>query len=245
MADPDQMVTAPERARPVTWGMPDAAAGWLLGQLGGVITVSLVVALSSVDIGDTDELSLGWTALAQVGLWFGFVGVPWFVARVKGNGLRRDFGIYRERWDRLRGLAVGIGTQLAVLPLLYLPILWLTHTDDSELERAARELTDRATDPLGILVLVAIVGIGAPIAEEILYRGLVFRSIERRFGTCPGIVGSGVLFGVSHFQLLQLPGLTVFGCILAYLTHRTGRLVPAIYAHVAFNMVTVIYLVAD
>lgn len=245
VADLDQTVTAPERARPVGWGMPDAAAGWLLGQFGGLVMFTLAVALSGVDPDNTDDMSLGWTAFAQVGLWFGFVGVPWFAARVKGNGLVRDFAVYGRPWDWAKGLAVGVGTQIVVLPLLYVPIFRLTDADSEELERVARDLTDRATDPLSVVLLVLIVGLGAPIAEEILYRGLLFRSIENRFGTWPGIVGSGVIFGVSHFQLLQLPGLAVFGCILAYLTHRTGRLMPAIFAHVGFNMVTVIFLVAD
>ena len=57
-----------------------------------------------------------------------------------------------------------------------------------------------------MLLLVLIVGVGAPIVEEIFYRGLLFRSIENRFGTWPGIIGSGVIFGSSHLrQWLQFP----------------------------------------
>lgn len=245
MSEPDQIVTAPEDVRPVRWGMGDAALGWLVAQMGGAITFSLVLLLSGVDGSDSDDLSLGWVAAGQLGLWLGFLGVPWFAARAKGNGLVRDFGVRGRPWDSVLGLLVGVGSQLIVLPLIYAPILVLFDKDSGDVEEVARNLTDRATDPLGVALLVLIVGIGAPIAEEIFYRGLVFRSIENRFGTWPGIVGSGVVFGASHFQLLQLPGLAVFGVILAYLTSRTGRLMPAIFAHVAFNMVTVIYLVLD
>ena len=243
MSEPDQIVTAPEDVRPVRWGMGDAALGWLAAQTCGAITLGLVAVLSGVD--EADDLSLGWLALGQLGLWLGFIGATWAAAQFKGNGLVRDFGVRGRPWDSIVGLGVGVATQLLVLPLLYLPIYVLFDKNSEDVEQVARDLTDRATDPVGVVLLVLIVGICAPIAEELFYRGLVFRSIENRYGTWPGIVGSGLVFGASHFQLLQLPGLAVFGMILAYLTSRTGRLVPAIFAHVAFNMVTVIYLVLD
>ena len=256
MSEPDQIEPVPappphRRAgdvdaagsRRVGWGLGDAAFGWLLGLVGGFLTGTMALVLSGVE--DGDDLPFGWFAFAQIGLWLGYIGVPWFAARIKGNGLVRDFGLRFRRWDSVLGLGVGLGSQLVVLPLIYLPILLLFDKDTSDVEQVARELTDRATDPLGVALLVLIVGIGAPIAEEIFYRGLVFRSMENRYGTWPGIIGSGVWFGAAHFQLLQFPGLAAFGIILAYLTHRTGRLAPAIFAHMAFNLVTVVVLVSD
>ena len=201
------------------------------------------MALSGVDADNTDDLSLGWVAVAQLGLWLGFLGVPWLAAKVKGNGLVQDFRLRGQPWDSILGLGIGVGSQLLLLPLLYIPVFLLFDKDNEDVEQVARALTDKATNPLGLILLVLIVGIGAPIFEEIFYRGLVFRSVENRWGTWPGIVVSGLVFGASHFNWLTLPGLTVFGGVLAYLTHRTGRLVPAIFAHVAFNMVTVINLV--
>ena len=245
MSEPDQIVSAPADVRPVRWGLGDAAAGWLIAQAGGAIAFGLVVVLSGVDVDHTDDLSLGWVAVAQLGLWFGFIGVPWFAARVKGNGLIHDFAVRSERWDSLRGLGVGVASQLVLLPILYIPIFLLFDTTQEDVSEVARELTDRATDPIGVVLLVLIVGIGAPIAEEIFYRGLLYRSLENRFGAWPAIVGSGVIFGASHFQPLQFLGLAAFGVVLAYLTHRTGRLAPAIFAHMAFNLVTVILMVTD
>jgi len=236
---------ASDGARPVRWGFGDAAVGWIIAQAGGLLAFGIVVAVTGVDADSTDDLSLGWIAAAQVGLWAGLLGVPWFAARVKGNGLVRDFGLRFQGWDSLTGLLVGLGTQFVLIPLLYLPIFTLFDVTSEELEEPARGLTDRATDPVGIVLLVLIVGLAAPIVEEIFYRGLVFRSLENRFGLWPGIVGSAVLFGASHFQGLQFPALTALGVVLAYLTHRTGRLGPAIIAHMAFNLVTVVFLVTS
>ena len=46
----------------------------------------------------------------------------------------------------------------------------------------------------------------------------------------------------SHFQLVQLPGLFVFGVIAAVVFQRTGRLGTAIWTHVGFNATTVVLL---
>lgn len=236
------MVSAPAGSRPVRWGLGDAAAGWLLAQFGGLVLGSLVFMLSGVD--ESDDLSLGWLAVGQLGLWFGMLGVPLFAARVKGNGAVADFRIWSRRWDPALGAAVGLLTQFLVVPALYWPIFSLFDVGVDDLEQPARGLTDRATDPVGVLLLVLIVGIGAPIIEEIFYRGLLQRALARRYGPWPGVIGSALVFGLSHFQLLQLPALVALGIVLARLTDRTGRLGPAIFAHMAFNMVTVVVLVA-
>jgi CAAX protease family protein len=237
-------MTAPERRTDVRWGLGDAAVGWVLAQIGGAIAVTIVLAIND-GTEELDDLSLAWVAVAQLGLWFGMLGVPLVVSRLKGNGPVRDFGLRVEAWDAVQGFAAGVGTQLFLIPLLYIPIFWLTDLDSSDLEDPARGLTDRATGPFGVAMLVLIVGIGAPIVEEIFYRGLLQRSLARRFGVWTGILGSALLFGVSHFQLLQLPALVLFGVVLGVLAERSGRLGAPIAAHIVFNMITVLFLVGS
>ena len=243
MSDPRPTVTAAGRHGAVRWGLGDAALGWVLAQLGGVVVASIVLAINDGAVEDIDDLSLTWVAVAQVGLWLGMLGVPLVAARLKGNGPVEDYGLRSAGWDAPLGFAAGLGTQLLLIPLLYLPIFWFSDLDTGDLEDPARGLTDRATDPLGVTLLVLIVGIGAPIIEEIFYRGLLQRALVRRFGVWPGILGSAALFGASHFQLLQLPALVVFGIVLGLLAYRTGRLAAPIAAHIVFNMLTVVFLV--
>lgn len=244
MSEPDQTLTAPAEGRvPVRWGLGDAAAGWVLAQVGGLIAFTVVIALSGVSTETTDDLPLGWLALAQLGLWAGLGGVPWLAARLKGNGVVRDFGL-RAAWvDPVIGLGAGIGTHV-LIALLYAPIFELFDLTSRDLEEPARGLTDRATDPVGVLLLVLVVGLGAPLVEELFYRGLLLRSLERRWGPGWAVALSAIAFGATHFQPLQFPALTLLGVILALMVQRTGRLGPAIATHVVFNMVTVIVLVA-
>jgi membrane protease YdiL (CAAX protease family) len=244
--------SAPERDTPPTrlapggprWGLGDAALGWLLGQIGGLLTVSFVLAAGGYSVDEFDELPLGLIVLGQVGLWAGLLGVPLVVSRTKGNGLVSDFGLTVRRTDPLVGGLWGFLTQFPIIPLLYWPIVQLANVDVDDLSAPARELTDRAVDPFGVVMLVVFVGIAAPIVEEIFYRGLLQRSLARRFGPTLAVIGTAVIFGVSHMQLLQLPALVVAGLVFGILAQRSGRLGPPIAAHIVFNMVTVVSLVA-
>lgn len=230
---------------PVRWGMGDAVGGWLLAYLSASILGAILYAAAgytSDEIRD-GELPLTMIALGYPPLWLGFVGVPVWAAAIKGNGWVRDF---RARWE-LRSLpsaaALGVVAQLVVVPLVSFPMLWLTDTTTDELGRPARELSDKATGAGGIVLFIVIVGICAPIAEELFFRGLVMRALEKRFGLTWGVVGSSVLFGATHFQFLQFPALTCAGLVFAWLVVRSDSLWSGVVGHMTFNMVTVVSLV--
>lgn len=222
------------------WGLGDAVVGWLLGLVGSIVTVSLVVAVT----GDAmDDVSLGWLAIAQVGLWAGLLAVPIVVSRTKGNGMVADFGFWGRPLDALTGAGAGLVTQFLIVPLLYIPIMYVFDIDSDDVGKVARDMTDRADGAAGIVILILIVGIAAPIVEEIFYRGLLQRSLERRLGAVPGLVATSVIFGISHFQLIQFPALVLAGLVFGLLAQRSGRLGPAIAAHLVFNMTAVVSLV--
>ncbi len=232
----------PERQR---WGLPDALVGWLVANLAGALLGVLLVSAFgyATDSESLKNLPITMVALQFPPLWIGFVGVPVLVAAVKGTGWIRDFRVRFRLRDIPVGLASGVAAQLILVPLLSLPILWLTNTDMDKLSEPARQLGDKVDSPLGVFLLFAAVAVGAPIAEEIFFRGLLLRSLEKRFGTVVAVVGSSVIFGATHFQALQFAALTGAGMVFALLTVRHDRLGPAIFAHMAFNGVTVASLV--
>jgi len=189
-----------------------------------------------------DPAPLWVTAVLQIPLWVGLVGGAVVVSRRFGTGdLRRDYGLRARRSDLL-GFPIGVVTQLVFVPLVSLPIIWLLGERSDELSEPARELTGRA-EGFGILLLALLVVGVAPVVEELFFRGLVLRSIQARYDNTLALVGSSVLFGLAHFQLLQLAALIMFGLVAGYCAQRTGRLGMSIYAHAGFNAVTVLLLV--
>ena len=193
---------------------------------------------------DDDTVTLTALLVGQLFVWAFLLGAPLVATRLKGNGPVADFGLRVEVGDIPRGLAIGVLTQAVLVTVLYIPILWLLGEFDSDdIEREARRVLD-STSGAGLIVLFVLIVVLAPIIEELFFRGLLLRAIERRFGSGWAIAGSSILFGLSHLQGIQLPALVMFGAIAAVLTVRSGRLGPAIFAHIGFNGWTFAILVA-
>jgi membrane protease YdiL (CAAX protease family) len=220
--------------RPPRWGLGDAAVALV------PIGLLTLLALAGGDEG-SDEATLGDLLVGQAVLWLFLAGVPLHAAGAKGNGVVRDFGVYARGPDVPGGLALGVFLQAVVVSLLYVPVFWLSDIDSDEVAEEARDLVD-ITSGLGLVVLVLVVGLGAPIVEELFYRGLLLRSLERRFGAGWALVGSTGVFALSHAQALQFPALVVFGAAAGVLALRTGRLAPSIALHVGFNAWTLFNL---
>lgn len=175
------------------------------------------------------------TAIMQVPLWLGLGAIPIWFAVKKGKGVVADLGLRMKVIDVPIGLAIGVACQLLLVPAVYLILRPLI--GEKDVSAAARELTDRATDPLSIVLVFLIVGIGAPIAEEIYFRGMAMRIFGRRLQPGWAILAAAAFFAVTHLQPLQFPALLAFGVILGILAWRSGRLGPSIWAHVGFNVV--------
>lgn len=225
--------------------MVDLLVAFVVGQVAvGVAVVLYAVATgATADDLTTEALSIGEIALLQVPLWLGLLVVPLVATRIRGNGAVRDLGLWMRWKDAPTGLAIGVACQFVLVPLVTLPIIELTGSSMEDVEEPARELTDKATGP-GVLLLILVVAIGAPIAEEVFYRGMLQRTLGRRLSLWPTIIITSVLFGASHLQPLQFVALASFGAVLSYLAHRTGRLGMSIWAHVGFNLTTVLILLA-
>lgn len=228
------------------WGMGDAVGGWLLAYSATAIMTALLLAAFGYSSDDAahNRLPLSMIALSYPPLWLGFVGVPIWAAATKGHGWVHDFRVRIRRIDVAVGVAAGLLTQLLLVPLVSYPWMALLHKDAHDLARPARELSDKAGSAPGIVLFALIVAVGAPLAEELFFRGLVLRSIEHRLGVVWAVVLTGVIFGATHLEPLQFPALAVAGMVFGLLAVRVDRLGPAVVAHMTFNATTVVSLLA-
>lgn len=181
------------------------------------------------------------TALMQLPLWFGLGAIPIWFAMKRGRGVVADLGLRFRAIDLPIGLAVGVACQLLLVPLIYTVLSRIIGVKD--VSAAARELTDRASSPISIILLFLIVGIGAPIAEEIYFRGMAQTIFGRRLRPQWAILAAAAFFAATHLQPLQFPALLAFGAVLGVMRWRSGRLGPSIWAHLGFNVVAAASLV--
>lgn len=232
----------------------DAPPPWSLGEVGiGVLAMlflsslaaSVVFAVAGIDAGERDDASMIVIALGSAGLWLAMGATVLVVCARHRVPIVEALRLRVRALDVPLGIAVGVVAQLVLVPVVSWPWLRLLEAlghDPGDLEEPACRLAEKADDPLGIALFVLVTVVGAPIAEEVFFRGFVQRAAVARMGRVVGVIGTAALFGLVHYQLEQLLALVVFGVVLGVLADRTGRLGPSIITHMAFNATTVVNL---
>jgi len=99
------------------------------------------------------------------------------------------------------------------------------------------ELILNTQDGRQILLLLLLVGVLAPLSEEMLFRGFIYPVLRFRFGIVGGIVLSASLFGAMHLDLVRFFPLALGGACLALFCEKSASIYPAIVAHSMWNTV--------
>ncbi len=92
----------------------------------------------------------------------------------------------------------------------------------------------------GVVFVIIRAVILAPIAEELVFRGLVFRRLKGYTNFWVGALVSSALFGLYHMNLAQGIYAFLFGIVLAAVYHRFNNLLAPILLHFAANLLSVI-----
>ena len=190
----------------------------------------------------TEIFVLAFYTIVFGGMWLTCLEV----SRRYGSGNPiRDFGLSWTWSDLWRGLLVFLIARVLQV-IVMLP--WSGH-----LERL-RRLTE-GLERVSILtfVLFAVVAVvGAPIVEELVFRGVLQRSLADRFGYGWAIPVQAILFGLYHatpgLGFSNVPyvlGLSAAGLALGWAAWRWRRLGPASSAHFYVNATSVAVLFAS
>ncbi|MGH9028657.1 MAG: lysostaphin resistance A-like protein [Acidimicrobiales bacterium] len=234
-----------------TW-VAFAVVGFLVGQVVSAVLLYVAAAVSG-HLSDIASLSAravppAWVVVVElVGLWIGFGGAVVAASRTRGSrSIVRDMRIGLRPSDLVVGPVVGLGAQLLLLPLLYLPLEPLIPHLSKRLSQPAKHLTGGfpGTDLAVVAVLTVLV---VPVVEETFFRGLLLNGFLAAFGRTGRVIGpvlsccvTGIAFGLAHFEPLQLLGLAAFGIVLSVMAYRLKRLGPCMLAHAAFNLVAIL-----
>ena len=235
------VVAEPERADGTAdrWPAWYAPAGFLIG-LGVTLLLGGIIAAFAIALGGSPDGSPLRTALATLAQAVAFVGTAVFLAGRVGTPIPADFGLRTIPIRR----AVG-ATALAVVAFYLLSAVYAAIVRPSGEQDVLEALgADEGTAYLALTAVVVLVV--APVAEEIFFRGFVYRALRNRFSTpvSAGIVG--VVFGSIHYSgpdtLTLLPVLALLGVTFCLLYEWSGSLYPAIALHGINN--TAAYLVS-
>lgn len=162
-------------------------------------------------------------------LVFGF----WYAVRENKWHYRPD---YRPlfQFKRIAGLvAIGLFGQYAIGVMVGLLRYLMPGIFSSYYDNVTEILSLQNGSPFLVLLLVVIVG---PIAEEVMFRGVIYGGLRTCIPMDLAAVMSGVMFGIFHKNLVQGLYAFVFGMILAYIFEKTQSIWGSILMHVAFNL---------
>jgi membrane protease YdiL (CAAX protease family) len=104
------------------------------------------------------------------------------------------------------------------------------------IERSESQLAAIPHLHISLLVMSVLI---APVAEEYLFRGLLYRALDREWGGWRAALGSAAFFAVYHPFLAWLP-VGMLGLVNAVLFKKTGRLAPAVAVHMVYNFMVMI-----
>lgn len=143
------------------------------------------------------------------------------------------WSVVSRHWVRTRPWFVLFWCVMAALGAL-IPSVWIQEHMPELPNIVEGEFDMIMKDRWGYLV----VGLLAPLAEEMVFRGAVLRSLLRwKENPWIGIVISAVLFAVIHMNPAQMPHAFLIGLLLGWLYYRTDSIVPGVVYHWVNNTV--------
>jgi uncharacterized protein len=175
--------------------------------------------------------------LGEIGLWAGLGGTCVVASRRFGTGsLVRDFG-----W-RVRRQDAGYGSLAAVGCLFVAGFVGAAFHGTRFAGSNTDIITSQKGNTAGVAIVTVIAAVGAPVFEELFFRGFLRQSFASRFGV--GAVWiQAMFFGLAHYQFgLGLGNVSVcgatagIGVVLGYTAYLTRRLGSDTIAHGLFNL---------
>jgi hypothetical protein len=184
--------------------------------------------------------------LSEVGLWIPLLAACWYVSRRRGSGSwATDFGLGWRPLDIGLGVAGSIAAR-STESIVLLPIIILRPHFRTPDVSVFKPFT---TGVSGWIVLFLVVCVGAPIVEELFFRGLIQTRLVGRYGPVIGIGVTSVLFGAAHLigwagpvTLVYALSIAGAGVALGTMRHLTGRLGTSMMTHCFFNAQALIIL---
>ncbi len=224
------------------WGLNEAARillaimamtllGWWL---------ALILAhFGGIQLADQAGWALVWQSVFSH--WAAIFIVLWMMGKYE---IRWVPGFLHRGWRWHRDIGSGVIAYVAAMPyiLLYAALyqIWLQSRGyEPELQDAMRIYAELPAGGVRIyFIFLALVL--APVAEELLFRGVLLPALSRRFGVGAAIVVSSALFALMHMHVPGLVPLFLLSIALSVAYIYTRSVIVPIVMHMVFNSVSLL-----
>ncbi len=228
---------------------PLTAVPWSVGAAAGIVMLSIALAVGvglaagALGFGSEDGTSrLLLVAAVMLAMYAGMLGPVLVVAARRHVPVRAAVG-----WTRVPlWPAIGTGVVVALAGRL-IGSAWGALVQVLGLDVPGMDVDPTGLFPdgvLGVVMAVVVVVIVAPIAEEIVFRGVLVSALRDRWGNGVAVAASSLAFTAVHFNAYASVPIFVLGGMLAVIFIRTRSLSAPIAAHMIFNATGLIALYA-
>ena len=204
-----------------------------------------------VVLGVANDRSIAWAIAQILGQAGARLALVYQDERLKDRVTRLadTFGINRKNTGRclMLGLVTGLGLVLISMVLALLTSQ-LIHAlgDQAEPQKLVTLIAEEYSKKENIRTLIFFVVMAvvvAPIAEEILFRGILYPAVKQLGHPRVAVIGTALLFALFHVNLLTFASLTAVALALIALYEFTDNLLAPITAHAVFNASNLIMLI--
>ena len=232
-------------AYPSAWRLRDAWYALFAMMLAGILIMYCLPPLN------TDVRAFGFwlptledaTELAQLEVAFFMMLAVLLVPLIARQGWR---GIsWRTHWSTLK--AVGVGTAIAVamrVPLVLVTLLapHLAEAIKARWDGSQPEIM-AVLEQLGPVPALLVVGLAAPVLEELVFRGVVLGAFARHLSFGWANVTQAALFAAIHMEPRVMPFAFVVGLVAGTLARRSGGLLAPMILHAVLNVITMLVFI--
>lgn len=140
---------------------------------------------------------------------------------------------------------VGIGFGTVGFGLILTNII-MKAFENTDLMKVAIDLMENAfkgESAIDGIIILMVIALGAPVVEELLFRGVLFEEINRETSKIMTIFLTAFIFGIYHFNIIQTPNTFFMGLVLAYLYDKTKSIKAPMIVHATNNIMATIPLI--
>jgi membrane protease YdiL (CAAX protease family) len=180
----------------------------------------------------------GWgLIIAFSAPWLALAGWPILATMLKGNGPKLDLGLIAPRTHLRLGFIAGLAS-LIIASLMAVIVTQFT----GPLSSAVGDVGLNQTG-IVLVLFVFMAMFGAPIVEEIAFRGMLYGALAKaHINEHLVVVITALVFALFHFEPKRFLILFVIGIVLGEVRRRTGSTSAAIVAHIVNNAPAAIYI---
>jgi membrane protease YdiL (CAAX protease family) len=241
VTDPARPLPIPEAesASPppgVPWSGRDVFLAFFCGGLlSAVLSTPVFIYVLWVDVELSTSAQLG---LFSIVIYGSFALCGWFFALRRRRASREDVGLVKVRgWTLLMMLPLTFAVMMINAVIVVVVSALSSDVPTAREQILGQETSVGVPDLLWLILAGAIL---APIVEEFLFRGLLYRYLRKKRSLGFAIVFTAALFAIAHLVPTLIPSLFVFGIFLAWVVERYGSLYPAMVLHSLNNLTSIL-----